>query len=69
MVSISVCKCQLPEFANESAGAKQYQTCLEDIDEFVSKVLTGRVNPEWLKNRMMGDAREQYTKDNRHPFL
>jgi hypothetical protein len=69
MVSISVYKCKLTEFANEFAGAKQYQTCLEDIDEFVSKVLTGRVNPEWLKNRMMGDVLEQYTKDNRHPFF
>ncbi|RPH80183.1 MAG: hypothetical protein EHM80_05940 [Nitrospiraceae bacterium] len=58
MVSISVYKCKLPEVANKYAGAKQYQTCLEDIDEFVSKILTGRVNPEWLKNRMMGDAVE-----------
>ena len=69
MISISVYKCKLPEVINESTGTKQYQTCLEDIDEFVSTILTGRVNPEWMKNRMMGDALEQYTKDNRHPFF
>ena len=74
MISISVHRCKLPEVPKEFAEkefveTKQYQTCLEDIDEFVSAVLTDRVNPEWIKMLIRGDALEQYKKDNKHPFF
>jgi hypothetical protein len=68
-ISISIFRCEIPEISDEPVEIKQYRTCLEDIDDFVSTVLTGRVNPEWIKGHMRGDALEQYKKDNRHPFF
>ena len=68
-ISISIFRCEIPNFSNEPVKIRQYRTCLEDIDDFISSVLKGRVNPEWIKGNMMGDALEQYRKDNRHPFF
>jgi hypothetical protein len=68
-VSISIYKCNLPEVSAESLKTKQYQACLEDVDEFVSTLLTGRITSQWFKSSLMGDAGEQYKKENRHPFV
>jgi len=68
VISISVFRSQMPAIS-DMKSEQQYQTSLEEIDEFVSSVLTHRVTPEWIRGLMHGDACEQYKRENKHPFF
>ena len=51
-------------------GLRQYPLSLEDIDELVCAVLTGRVTPGWVAGLIPGrEGRAQYEKENRHRFF
>ncbi len=67
--SISIYKCEWPKVFNGPMEIKQHQVVVEEIDEFVSALLTGKVTSEWIKGIMMGEALEQYKRDNKHPFF
>lgn len=70
IINISIYKCKRAEASGETAKTKQYLICLEDIDEFVSALLTGRVTKGWIESLLVhGDALAQYKKDNNHPFF
>lgn len=48
-------------------GMKEYRLNLEQIDEFVKKLLVRHVTPEWIKNLLVhGDAKAQYERENLH---
>lgn len=51
-------------------GMKQYHLNLEEIDELVSALLTGRVTPEWIASLLtFGDGKAQYERENLHRFF
>ena len=50
-------------------GLEQYNLNLEEIDEFVTALLTGRVTPGWIRGLLGTEARVQYKRDNLHPFI
>lgn len=71
-VSISIFKGKPPKVSGKAMRrSKHYVICLEEIDEFVSVMLTEkRITPEWIKGLMLhGDAKSQYKRDNKHPFF
>ena len=48
-------------------GLGKYDVNLEEIDEFVTTLLTGRVGPGWIRNLLpQEDAKAQYKRDNLH---
>jgi hypothetical protein len=68
-ITISVHKHTQLDGGYGSNRTKHYQTCLEDIDEFVTTILKDIVNPEFVKSMLMGDALAQYHRDNKYPFF
>ena len=51
-------------------GLKQYHLNLEEIDQFVTALLSGRVTSGWIRNLLRArDARVQYKRENFHPFF
>ena len=50
-------------------GLDQYNLNLEEIDEFVTALLTGRVTPGFVRVLLKTEARNQYKLDNLHPFI
>ena len=50
-------------------GLHEYNLNLEELDEFVTALLTGRVTPEWIKMLLRtAEAKAQYERENVHPF-
>jgi len=48
-------------------GMREYRLNLEEIDEFVYDLLLNKVSPGWFKSQLfLGDARNQYKRDNLH---
>ena len=58
-----------PASGPATKGLKEYNLNLEEIDEFVVTLLTGRVTPEWIRSLLFEDARAQYKRENLHPFF
>jgi hypothetical protein len=51
-------------------GFEQYNFSLEEIDEFVTAILKGRVAPGWISALLVKDeAKSQYLRENQHPFF
>ena len=51
-------------------GLGKYEVNLEEIDEFVTTLLTGRVTPGWIRNLLpQEDAKAQYKRDNLYRFF
>lgn len=50
-------------------GLIQHRVNLEEIDEFVEVLLTGRVNPKYIRTILHLDAMAQYKRENLHPFF
>jgi hypothetical protein len=51
-------------------GVKQYYVNLEDVDEYVTALLTGRVTTGWIAILLQGeDAKKQYSRENSHPYI
>jgi hypothetical protein len=49
---------------------KQYYVNLEDVDEYVTALLTGRVTTGWIAILLQGeDAKKQYSRENSHPYI
>jgi hypothetical protein len=50
-------------------GQKQYRVNLEEIDEYFTELLTGRVTLGWIQTLLRReDAMLQYKRENLHPF-
>ncbi|MBI2327880.1 pyridoxamine 5'-phosphate oxidase family protein [Candidatus Curtissbacteria bacterium] len=48
-------------------GMKEYCLNLEQIDEFVKKLLIRHVTPGWIRNLVVhGDSKAQYERENLH---
>jgi len=53
-----------------SKGSRHYQVNLEEMDEFVTTLLTGRVTPGYVRSLFLGvNAQIQYHQENLHPFI
>ncbi|HEY7609974.1 MAG TPA: hypothetical protein VIF14_12135 [Alphaproteobacteria bacterium] len=51
-------------------GMTQHYVNLEDIDEFFTTLLSGRVTPEWVRGLLLKpEAKSQYADQNKHPFF
>lgn len=49
---------------------KTYYVSLEEIDEFVTDMLRGRVTPGWIRALVAhGDGKAQYGRENLHRFV
>jgi hypothetical protein len=50
-------------------GLKHYHVNLEEIDELFAALLTGRVNPKFIRSVLNAEAKSQYGRENQHPFI
>jgi hypothetical protein len=55
---------------SQSHGLKENRVNLEEIDELMTALFTGCVTPEFIGSLLfLGDAREQYLRENMHSFI
>ncbi len=69
--NISIYKGPPPKASGEATkDIKQYVVNLEEVDELLTALLSGRVTPGWIAGLLRSDdALAQYKRENKHPFF